>query len=508
MESVLKNDGDEQLKQETNIDKEFAINATSRRFWMTISLVLSDFLALLLSALTAIGIRTILPGLVIGASSSRIFPVSPTFDPDVYFQQIPLLGLFLVGYASVRLYPSVGMSRVEEVRLLSIATSLIAASYATILFLAQQGQIYSRFVFGVFWVVSLFLVPISRVLLRNVMSRAGWWGVPAGVVGDGPTTRRTTAFLLSHPNLGIHPCVYIGDKHDQQASAGPCSSIPFKSLHSKEFETTIKQLDTLIVIQKEIPLEVLRALVSESKTFSPRIIMMPDLPSLGSVWVQSVDLGGVLALKIRNNLGNPFQQLQKRVMDLILAGIGSLFISPWLALIAIAIKLDSPGPILYRQERIGKGGKIFSMLKFRTMHMDAGERLARILSENPQRRSEWETYQKLADDPRVTKVGAFLRSFSLDEFPQLWNVLRGEMSLVGPRPFLPAQKEMYGISYSHYIQVRPGITGSWQINGRNKSSFSQRAEMDEYYVRNWSVWLDLYLLARTPLAVFTRDGAY
>lgn len=148
------------------------------------------------------------------------------------------------------------------------------------------------------------------------------------------------------------------------------------------------------------------------------------------------------------------------------------------------------------------------MVKFRTMHENADQVLETHLANDDVLHQEWQRYQKLKNDPRLTRSGGFLRKYSLDELPQLWNVLTGEMSLVGPRPFLPDQKEMYGDRISNYIKVSPGITGMWQVSGRNQSEFSARPYWDEYYVRNWSWWLDVYILAKTIGVVLRREGAY
>jgi len=187
--------------------------------------------------------------------------------------------------------------------------------------------------------------------------------------------------------------------------------------------------------------------------------------------------------------------------------VGGLLISPLLFLIAVLIKLDSPGPMLYKQMRLGTDGNHFFCWKFRTMRTDAGQVLTELLQDNPDLRAEWEKEHKLHDDPRITRVGRFLRKSSLDELPQLWNVLVGEMSLVGPRPIVDAEVSRYRDAYELYRRVKPGMSGLWQVGGRSETSYKERVEMDTYYVRNWSVWLDLVILARTVGAVLYRHGA-
>jgi Undecaprenyl-phosphate galactose phosphotransferase WbaP len=186
---------------------------------------------------------------------------------------------------------------------------------------------------------------------------------------------------------------------------------------------------------------------------------------------------------------------------------GLLILAPFLGLMAVLIKIDSLGGVFFRQPRLGKDGRVFVPLKFRTMHSDADRILQEKLALDPELKKEWDRYQKLKNDPRITRMGRFLRKFSLDELPQLWNVLLGEMSLVGPRPMLVNQREIYGELFESYKQVTPGITGLWQVSGRNYTTFARRAELDDEYIQRWSLWLDIYILLKTVKVVFTREGA-
>ncbi len=198
----------------------------------------------------------------------------------------------------------------------------------------------------------------------------------------------------------------------------------------------------------------------------------------------------------------------KRVLDLCLIialCVPALLLS---LVFAVLIKLDSPGPIIYRQERIGQGGRRFLAWKFRTMVHDAETALCRYFQHRPELRQEWEQQRKLRCDPRVTRFGKVLRRTSLDELPQLWNVLKGEMSLVGPRPIVEEEMVRYDKYLSEYLAARPGITGLWQVSGRNDIGYKQRVALDVQYVRNWSVWLDIFILARTLSVVVEGKGAY
>ncbi len=202
------------------------------------------------------------------------------------------------------------------------------------------------------------------------------------------------------------------------------------------------------------------------------------------------------------------QRAVKRVIDLAGAAVALAFCAPLLLAIALLIEFESPGQVLFRQARIGADGRRFTLLKFRTMRVGADGRLEKLLERSPALRMEYSERQKLANDPRLTRVGRLLRRCSLDELPQLWNVIVGDMSLVGPRPFLPEQCGLYGPAIHFYRQVRPGLTGLWQVSGRNELSFRERVELDVAYVVRWSPWLDLAIMLRTPWVVLTQRGAY
>ena len=204
----------------------------------------------------------------------------------------------------------------------------------------------------------------------------------------------------------------------------------------------------------------------------------------------------------------PGSRLSKRLLDLFLLLITLPISLPIMLTLAALIKLTSTGPVFFRQARIGEGGHVFFAYKFRTMRPDAAELLEKYLRDHPELRRQWEDDHKLKDDPRITTIGRFLRKVSLDELPQLLNVLKGEMSLVGPRPIVKAEVERYGASFELYASVLPGITGLWQVSGRNDVSYEERIGFDEFYVRNWSLWLDLYILLRTIRVVICREGAY
>ncbi|MDO6462215.1 exopolysaccharide biosynthesis polyprenyl glycosylphosphotransferase, partial [Granulosicoccaceae sp. 1_MG-2023] len=215
----------------------------------------------------------------------------------------------------------------------------------------------------------------------------------------------------------------------------------------------------------------------------------------------------VMHLRIRNNLANRIPRFIKRGFDIVLSGLGLLALSPLFVYLIIKVGQDG-GPAFYSQRRIGRNGRIFKCWKFRSMHVNAEKKLQELLRDNPEARAEYERTQKLKDDPRITKLGHFIRATSIDELPQLWNVFTGDMSLVGPRPVRPDELSLYGAQSRYYLQTRPGITGLWQISGRNDVEYHTRVSLDAWYVRNWSLWYDITILFKTVRVVLHSNGAY
>lgn len=207
-------------------------------------------------------------------------------------------------------------------------------------------------------------------------------------------------------------------------------------------------------------------------------------------------------------LAFPTGGLAKRAFDLTAAAAALLIFSPLFLLVMALVKLSDPGPAFYGHRRVGHNGRYFKCLKFRTMMVNGDEVLRRHLQNNPEAAEEWRTTRKLKNDPRVTAVGAVLRKLSLDELPQLLNVVMGDMSLVGPRPIVRSEVNKYGQVFEEYCMVKPGITGLWQVSGRNNTTYQERVNFDQYYISNWSVWMDLWILIKTVPVVIFGYGAY
>jgi Undecaprenyl-phosphate galactose phosphotransferase WbaP len=226
------------------------------------------------------------------------------------------------------------------------------------------------------------------------------------------------------------------------------------------------------------------------------------------MWQEECEAARRPALAVTNRLVLPWALPTKRAFDLALTVAGTPLLVPVVAVSAILVRLTSRGSIFYGQERIGRNGRRFKAWKLRTMYPDADAILGRWLEEHPDLAEEWAANHKLKRDPRITPLGRWLRALSIDELPQIWNVLTGEMSLVGPRPIVAAEIDKYAEQFEDYLRVMPGITGLWQVSGRNNTTYAERVELDAYYVQNWSLWLDLYIIACTVKVVLLGHGAY
>lgn len=441
-----------------------------------------------------------------GASVAVASMVAPDTDPLAYWRAWPLLGLFLVVYTAVGLYPGVGCSPPEELKRTTLATTWVYLLVGAYAFLLRAGDQYFRGVVVGAWLSSLAFVPVGRAVARGLWARRQWWGHSVLILGAGKTGAMVVRTLCRFPGLGLNPVAILDD---DPAKWGVLEGVPvvggLDQTASMGYRHGIRYV---IMAMPGVERQRLLQLIEQYGRRFPHLIVVPDLFGISSLWVLGRDLGGVLGLEIRQRLLMPIPRLVKRAMDWGLTLIGAMVALPLILLIAALIKLESPGPALYGSPRVGQGGRRFRAWKFRSMVPDADKVLQRFLDCHPELREEYERTLKLRNDPRITRVGRFLRCTSLDELPQLWNVLAGEMSLVGPRPLLLEEPERYGDAIDLYCQVLPGLTGLWQVSGRNDCSYQERIELNNYYVRNWSPWLDVYILARTVVVVVGRKGAY
>ncbi len=431
-------------------------------------------------------------------------PIPPfsTFLSSLYF-----LAPWMLAFAEARLYTRRTLFWSEARQVLRACT--LAALFAVFLsFAVRAAGEMSRLVIVGAWFSTLVAVPIVRHYSKRLLVAAGLWGKRVLILGAGETGLQVCERIRTHPALGYEPVAFVDDDLQKigQSQAGLLVRGPLTSIPELVRELAVKDV---VVAMPRLPREELLHVISTCEGRVESIRVVPDMFGLATVGVETEDLDGLLLLNMRWNLAKPWNLALKRGFDLAVAAATMLVLSPLLALAAVAIRFDSSGPILYRQQRLGRGWHRFRCFKFRTMYVDNKRRLDEYLAGNPAAKVEWEHFAKLkVFDPRVTRFGRLLRRISLDELPQLVNVLRGDMSLVGPRPYLPRETERMGDFAETILKAPPGITGLWQVSGRNELPFSQRLRLDEYYVRNWSLWLDIIVLVKTIGAVMRRQGAY
>ena len=463
------------------------------RFWVTLSLILADVGAFLLSGFLAVAGRYFL-GL--------------GWKIELYPQVFLLMAPCIIIYQLGGMYSTLGLGSVEELRKLTIVTSTVMLGVTGLTFFLRNAEEYSRMIVALTWVLSLVSVPFFRSTVRTLASNFPFWGKPVVIIGFRGQGPSLVQYLRSNRRLGFSPILVLdgfGGDHISDAE------IPvFPAMVALRDDNLSKRLDvdTALLIASDVPAELMNSVAQRQIGGFRHLFLIPNLGKFKTVGVSTVEIGGVLGLKAKFNLYNKTEAIIKRILDIIIVTVGLVVSAPLFLLIALLIKLDSRGGIFYAHTRIGKGDKKFRMWKFRTMVTNADKVLIDTLYADHDLLSEWNQFHKLKDDPRMTRVGKFLRRFSLDELPQLWNVLLGEMSLVGPRPIVEAEVDKYGDSFEFYTRVKPGITGLWQVSGRNNTAYVARVSLDEYYVRNWSVWMDVNILTRTPWAVIRRDGAY
>ena len=387
------------------------------------------------------------------------------------------------------LYPASPLSPVEELR--RIVGSSLITHFGVVAYLAlayQTTEHYSRAVIVISGVlVSALAVPV-RDLFRWLAAKAGIGRIPVVLAGSGAAMEDAMSALDGDSYSGFSVVRAFGDGEVRDI-------VP----ESRRLGVRI-----LVSCQDE---RILRAEFAAYGTWFTHVEYVPATHVFPVAGARTVSLNGVGALEMVNQRRMRALRVEKWILDKFLALVAFVVLLPFFAVVPILVKLTSRGPVFYRQSRLGKKGRPIKVWKFRSMYVDADERLQAILDSDPARRAEWEANFKLADDPRVTPLGKFLRKTSIDEFPQLFNVFSGDMALVGPRPIVEKEVERYGSAYSTFASVEPGITGLWQASGRSSTDYAQRVALDTYYVLNWSPWLDIWIMMKTVGAVLFMRGA-
>ncbi len=377
-----------------------------------------------------------------------------------------------------------------------------------LMFLTQVSGQVSRLFVILFTLFAFLLLSITRVITCRIIKSIRAFQIPILIVGAGKTADIIVRQLMEDSGMRYR---IVGFLEDGEPYKNFGKDMPilggFEDLEKVVGETGI---NTILIAAPGLSQDKLSDMIYRSQSLVKNVAVVPNLVAvpMSNITVESFFDAKIMVLNIRNNLGNRWNRILKRTFDITATVIGGLMISPILLAISLWVYHDSPGPVIFKHRRVGRNGKEFNCYKFRSMCVNSKEVLEHLLATDPEAKAEWDKEFKLKNDPRITKSGAFLRKTSLDELPQLWNVLKGEMSLVGPRPIVKKEISKYGQYFREYKMVRPGITGIWQTSGRSDVDYLERVQMDNWYVHNWSVWIDIVLLWRTIDVVMAGEGAY
>ena len=476
-----------------------------KKFICVLMLIAADITALLVAFLVAYVIRSeALPHLA--TLGQPALPLSTQLTSA--FSLIALI--LIIIFAFEKLYTK-RFSFWDETRHLLKGITLSFVLLMVIVFITRSYTQFSRAVLVITCLLSLVTIPFFRLFIKKLLVKIDLWKKNVLILGTDAAAKLIVQGLEKNPTLGYKVVglltdnkALIGNDIGNQNGVRVIGEI-------SELEKLSKVLDVqdIIIAIPSIGRQRLTNLVERCEKLTETIRIIPDTGSLFTVGVETENLGDILSLSVARNLAKPWNIFVKRVFEFFSALLFFACFSPFFLVISLAIKLNSPGPVFFFQERLGQKGKTFKIIKFRSMYAESDAKLREYLSQNLEVQKEWEQYQKIKNnDPRVTKVGKFLRKYSLDESPQLLNVLKGEMSLVGPRPYLPRERLKMGEALNIISRVKPALTGLWQVSGRNILPFKERLIMDEYYIRNWSFWLDIVILLRTLRVIVKREGAY
>ena len=490
--------GDSSLeKLMTWTNKARARQARHQRYLYPVLFLILDYLAILLAEKEALWLHHLLEG--------NLLPAPYRIAPQYVYLWVPLIFILFLGQSHA--YRQM-QSIVDAARSLFFAVLYGLLASLVIIYFSAASLLTSRLFVGLSTVLIILNLYVIRYLMKLFLKKAHLFYEPVILVGAGKTAERVLRYYKN--DLGYRFDI-VGLIDDHPLSKKLASKFLLYG-EVKDAEAIIRDsgIQTVIITAPGMDLDQLQDLIAKIQPYVRDISFAPDLigTPMASVEAEVLFSEEVLMLHMKNNLARRRNRWLKRIFDLVFTTVGSLLISPILIGLVIAVAISNKGHVIFAHQRVGRNGILFPCYKFQTMIPNAQEALEKYLKENPAARKEWEENFKLEHDPRVTKLGAFLRKTSLDELPQLWNVIKGDMSLVGPRPIVTKEIERYGENFREYSMVLPGITGMWQASGRSDTTYEERVEMDTWYVRNWSVWIDLMYLFKTVKAVFCGKGAY
>jgi Undecaprenyl-phosphate galactose phosphotransferase WbaP len=415
-----------------------------------------------------------------------------------------LIALLLLTFLCGRLYTGCGPSPYERFRLRTIG--IVAFVAIELLVEVEDSPLGSLLLTGISDAIHLLIFGhYVEAMIRALLIHLDLWGASVALVGRGENSQKLAQLLVHQPSLGLRPIGFIETSRDRDVLS---AALPLPLIGA------IAELDRICPHVEFAIFESANELVAltsapQAWMSSCRLLLVEDVHDLQSLWLRTRMLGGAIGIEIRQELCLRRNLALKRAIDILFTIPIALLAWPIIVVLAFAIKLVDPGPAIYVQERVGRNSTTLRILKLRTMYSDAEQRLEEHLRRDPQARAEWRRFFKLTHDPRVLPIiGNFMRHTSLDELPQLWNVICGDMSLVGPRPFPAYHMNSFDNEFRTIrVSVQPGITGMWQVSSRSNGDLQVQKAQDLFYIRNWSIWLDIYILLQTVIVVLNGKGA-
>ena len=456
-----------------------------------------DYIAIILGLLSAYHLRI----------SLSLIEVSPHFKLEGIYTFIIVPIVFLV---TLYLNGSYQIDKPYWDKVKTVFRSVTIGVIAAIV-LMYTGHVtndVSRLFVGFSYIFIMLFITAFRFISHKILNALQILYIPVLLVGAGKTAELVNKSLQRMP---VSYYKIIGYVDDNPKSASIAKEYPCLGTFN-DVENVIKDtgIQTVLICAPGLESKKLVALINRLQLLVKRVAFVPELFGLptSNITARGMMEEQAVILRVQNNLARKSNRIMKRIFDIVATVCGGIFILPFMLIIAIIIYLDSGGPIIYKQKRVGRNGKEFNFYKFRSMVKNADTILEEYLNTHEDEKKEWQKNFKLKNDPRVTKIGKIIRKTSIDELPQLWNVLIGDMSLVGPRPLLPNEVERYSSYIEDYKLVLPGLTGVWQVSGRSDTTFEERVIMDSWYIHNWSVWIDIVYLLKTVLVVVKSKGAY
>lgn len=466
------------------------------------ALIFSDFLALIISFLLAYLIRRyILTSLLPVLESAPLYPYSH------FLNHFYMAAVWIFIFAYERLYTK-RYPIWTEVRVSIKSATLSSFIIMVLIFVTKTQLLFPRTIVILAWLLSLFLFPFFRYLTKSFLVKYKIWTKKLVILGVQQTSLQIAKNIGKNKTMGYEVSGFLDD--DPQKIGKTYSGVKVLGpLSDLENQTNAYQSKDIMITTPHMPRQRLKKFFAKCENLSDSMWLIPRSGDFITEGVEIEVLGDVLTLHIKKNLAKPWNIFIKSLFEKTLTLILIVLLLPVFIIIAIAIKLDSKGPAIFTQDRLGQNRKTFNLFKFRSMYLDSDSRLETYLRDNQAAKLEWNRFKKLKNfDPRVTRIGKFIRRYSLDELPQLFNVLLGQMSLVGPRPYLSEELAGKDIFKNTIAKVKPGITGLWQTSGRSELPFDKRIALDENYIRNWSLWLDIVILLKSIRVLFSSKGAY